>query len=95
VPSKIGSICYKNENMRSNQLIRQLCVLCVIFFTGLPYFSSYMIPKPEKMYQTDTKWTKWSQNIPNVYKILQIAIEYINIFQSKALLNLPKLGFLV
>jgi hypothetical protein len=33
--------------------------------------------------------------IPNVLKIVQLAIKYINIGQSKALQNWPKLGFLV
>jgi hypothetical protein len=61
----------------------------------LPDFSWYMIPKPEKMYQMNTKCTKWSQNTLNIHKIFQIAIQYINVFQSKALQNLPKLGFLV
>jgi hypothetical protein len=62
---------------------------------GLPDFSWYMIPKPEKC-------TKWTHNVPNVHKISQMsvkyykmAIKYINIFQSKALQNLPKFGFLV
>jgi hypothetical protein len=31
--------------------------------------------------------------MPNVSKIFEMAIKYINIFQSKALENLPKLGF--
>jgi hypothetical protein len=43
----------------------------------------------------NTKCTKRSQNIPNLHKIFQVAIKYINIFQSKALQNLPKLGCLV
>jgi hypothetical protein len=63
--------------------------------SGLPDFSWYMIPKKEKMYQMNRKYTKWSQNIPKVHQILQMDIKYINIFQSMALQNLPKLGFLV
>jgi hypothetical protein len=47
----------------------------------LPDFSRYMIPKPEKMYQMNTKCTKWS----NIRKIFQMALNYINIFPSKAL----------
>jgi hypothetical protein len=55
-----------------------------------------MMPNPEK-------GTKGIQNVPNGHKISQIytckifqmAREYINLFQSKALQNLPKLGFLV
>jgi hypothetical protein len=51
---------------------------------GLPDFSWYVIPKPEKMYV-----------FPNVRKILQTVIKEINIFESKALEKLPKLGFFV
>jgi hypothetical protein len=54
-----------------------------------------MIPKPEKMYQINTKCTKLSYNFPNGLKIFQMAIKCINIFPSKALKNLPKSGFLV
>jgi hypothetical protein len=32
-------------------------------------------------------------NIPKDHKTFQMAIKYINIFQSKALQNLPKIGF--
>jgi hypothetical protein len=38
---------------------------------------------------------KWSYNIPNVRKFLQMAVKYFNIFQSKALQNLPKFVSLV
>jgi hypothetical protein len=62
---------------------------------GLPDFSWYIIPKRGKMYQMNTKCTEWLKNIPNGCKIFQIAINYINIFQSRALQNLPKVGFLV
>jgi hypothetical protein len=47
---------------------------------GLPDFSWYTVPKPEKMYQMNTKCTKWSLNIPNIRKIFQMALQYINIF---------------
>jgi hypothetical protein len=30
------------------------------FIPGLPDYSWYMIPKPEKMYRLNTKCTKWS-----------------------------------
>jgi hypothetical protein len=49
---------------------------------GFPDFSWYVIPKLEK-------------NVPNGHKMSQMSIKYINIFQSKALKYLPKLGFLV
>jgi hypothetical protein len=35
------------------------------FMPVLPDFSLYNIPKQEKMYQTNSKYTKWPQNIPN------------------------------
>jgi hypothetical protein len=57
---------------------------------GLPDFSWYMIPKLEKMYQMNTKYNKWSKNIPNVRKIFQMAIKYINLFPSEVLQNFPK-----
>jgi hypothetical protein len=41
----------------------------------------------------NTKCTNWSNNISKVCEILQMAIKYINILQSKALQNLYKLGF--
>jgi hypothetical protein len=50
---------------------------------GLPDFSWNLIPKPEKMYQTNTECTKRSQNNPNARKIVQMSIKYVNIFQSK------------
>jgi hypothetical protein len=53
--------------------------------SGLTDFSWCMIPKPEKMYQMNTKYTEWSQNIPNIHKVFQMAIQYINNFQSEAL----------
>jgi hypothetical protein len=54
-------------------------------------------------YQNGEKYTKWRQTIPNDHKIYQMAVNYskrslnryTNIFHSKALQNLPKLGFLV
>jgi hypothetical protein len=55
------------------------------------------------VYDTKTeKCTKRAQNVPNVHKISRMSlkifqrpIKYINIFQSMALKNIPKLGFLV
>jgi hypothetical protein len=35
------------------------------------------------------------KNIPNGCKIFLMAIKYTNIFHSKALGNIPKMGFLV
>jgi hypothetical protein len=45
------------------------------------------------MYQINTNCTKWSLNIPNVHKIFQMAVKYINSFQSEDLEFFSKLGF--
>jgi hypothetical protein len=44
------------------------------------------VPNEHKMYQMVIKYVR---------KMFQMAIKSINIFQSKALKHLPKLGFLV
>jgi hypothetical protein len=49
---------------------------------GLPDLSWHNIPKPRKIYQ-------------NGRTVYQMTIQYTNIFHSKALQNLRKLGFLV
>jgi hypothetical protein len=64
-----------------------------IFKAGLPDYSWYMIPKPEKIYQMNTKCAKWLQTIPNVCKIIQMGIKYIKIFQSEALQIYPNWDF--
>jgi hypothetical protein len=66
----------------------------------LPDFSWHIIPKPlkcskstqnvpnqHKMYQIVLKY-------PNVGKIFQMAIQFVNQLKSRAIQNLPKLGFL-
>jgi hypothetical protein len=58
---------------------------------GLPDLTWYNIPNWEK-------YTKLPQNIPNDYKMNQMAAictKYTDIFHCKSLQNLPKLGFLV
>jgi hypothetical protein len=62
---------------------------------GMPDLCWYMIPNAEIMYQINTKTNQMVIRIINVHKIFQEALKYINIFQSKALQNLPKFGFLV
>jgi hypothetical protein len=42
----------------------------------LPDFSWSMIPKPEKMYQMNTKCPKWSQSIPNGHKVSKMSVKY-------------------
>jgi hypothetical protein len=49
------------------------------------------IPNDHSLYQTAIS----TYLMPNGHKILQIIIKYKNIFHSKVLQNLPKLGFLV
>jgi hypothetical protein len=65
----------------------------LLFRTGLPEFSWYVLPKPGKMCQINTKCTKWSENFPNVRKVIQMVIKYVNIFQSRALKNYPNWDF--
>jgi hypothetical protein len=55
---------------------------------GLPDFSGHNIPNRWKIYKIATK-------LQTRHKIHQLATEYPNLFHSKALQNLPKLGFLV
>jgi hypothetical protein len=38
---------------------------------------------------------KYTTKLPNGHQIYQMAIDYTNLFHSKDLQNLPKLGFLV
>jgi hypothetical protein len=60
----------------------------------LPDFSSHNIPKRGKIYQNATK-------LPIGHKMYQMAVlipygpKIYNLFHSKALQNLTKLGFLV
>jgi hypothetical protein len=52
-----------------------------------------MIPKQEKMYQMNKNCEKMVIKYPNRHNIFQMAFKYIK-SQSKAIPNLPKLGFL-
>jgi hypothetical protein len=54
-----------------------------------------IIPNGHKLYQMATKHTKWPQNIQNECKILQMDTKYANMFNSQALHNIHKYGFLV
>jgi hypothetical protein len=45
-----------------------------------------------KYYPNRKKCTKWSYNIPNVCKIFQMAIKYINIFQSRGPPKFTQIG---
>jgi hypothetical protein len=58
------------------------------FFLVLDTKNRKNVPIEHKLYQMAKKF-------PNLSKIFPMAIKYINIFQSKGLQNLPKLGFLV
>jgi hypothetical protein len=60
---------------------------------GLPDFSWYVRnTQTEKMYQMNTKW---SHNIPNGRKILQMAFQHQLQNLTTFIQNLPKFGFLV
>jgi hypothetical protein len=69
-----------------SEIVMDSLPVAAVSRSGLPDFSWYMIPKPEIC-------TKWSQSISKACKIFQMVIKYINIFQSKALQNLPQLEF--
>jgi hypothetical protein len=62
------------------------------FAPGWTDFSWYNIPKWGKIYQSTTKYTKSTENIPNARKIDQMSTKYINIFHCKTLLNLTDCG---
>jgi hypothetical protein len=61
--------------------------------TGLPDFSWSKHTKMGRIYQIATNYNKQPKIIPNGHKIFQMGTKYTNIFHSKALQNLPKLGF--
>jgi hypothetical protein len=67
---------------------------------GCQIFIGPNIPKREKyiqnyhkLYQITTNYTKLPYNLPNCHTIYQMAIKIF--FHTKALQNIPKLGFLV
>jgi hypothetical protein len=60
------------------------------FFLVQKYQNGKNIPNDRKPYKTTINYS-----ILNDSKLFQMAIKYTNIFHSKALHNLPKLGFLV
>jgi hypothetical protein len=75
----------KPSNKKRNRETEKKMRALTVFFgsgSGLPDFSWYVTPEPEKMHQLITKCTKWSLNILNVCKILRITLRYINIFLS-------------
>jgi hypothetical protein len=56
----------------------------------------YMTPKPEKCTKLTQNYQMLIKYISQTWvKKIQMATEYINIFQPKALQNLPKLVFVV
>jgi hypothetical protein len=62
---------------------------------GLPDFSWSKHTKTGKIYQMTTNYPKRPYFLPQCRKIFLTVIKSANIFHSKALQNLPKLGFLV
>jgi hypothetical protein len=73
------------RNAETKPDLEQGCQIFLVHYTK----SGNNVPDEHKMYQMNTKCHGHG------HKIFQMAIKYINIFQSKALQNLPKLGFLV
>jgi hypothetical protein len=71
---------------------KSMCIICFNVRTDQGCRINHRTWYPEQMYQMNTDWTKLPYNIPNVCKIFQMPIKYINIYQSKALQNLPKFG---
>jgi hypothetical protein len=79
-----------------NLLIQFCCLkwlfvyLSHMFEAALPDFSCYIqLTKTLKLYQITIKYTKKPLNMPNGYKIDQMAIQYTNIFHRKTLQNFP------
>jgi hypothetical protein len=60
---------------------------CQIFL-GTTYQNMKNLPNDQQVYQM-------AINIPNGHKMCQMAIKYANIFHSKTLQNLLKMGLLV
>jgi hypothetical protein len=96
---RFGMLCQEKFGYPDMQ-VHMRCVL-LMFISGLPDCSWFNIPKRLKIY------TKWPQNIPHDHKIYhmttkyskflkiyQMVVKYTHIFLSKALQNIPKLGFL-
>jgi hypothetical protein len=69
-----------------------LTVSRMCFLTRVARFFLVHDTKPGKMYQLNTKCTKWSQSIPNVRKIFQMAIKYSSIFPSPKFAQLGIFG---
>jgi hypothetical protein len=58
---------------------------------GLPYFSWYSIQKWHSTYQMAPVYTNVPQNTPNK---IPNGYKYTEIFHSKAIKNIPKIGIL-
>jgi hypothetical protein len=72
-------------------LLDVLFLWCLLLLPTVARFFLVHATQTGKMYQMNKKYSE----IPNVDKIFQMAIKYINIFQSEAIIIFPKLGFLV
>jgi hypothetical protein len=90
-PNRCLNVFYKNVFVHSVGTSSVNNNLMLLSQTGLPDFSWYTIPKPEKC----TKWTKMVIKYPRCHYNIANSHEYITIFPAKCLLNLPKLEFLV
>jgi hypothetical protein len=80
--------CADSQDPR-NQLYLALSYQGWLIILDTTYQKGKNIPNDHKMYQMDIKYTKWQSIIPNGHNIYQ----HFPI-HSKALLNIPKFGFL-
>jgi hypothetical protein len=65
---------------------------CQIFI-GATYQNGKNIPNDHKIYQMAIQFNKWPLKYGR--KLSQMVLKYTSISHSKALQNIPKLGFLV
>jgi hypothetical protein len=94
---KLFSIAEKKNSsgQSSFRTLENVVFECPIPTIRAARFFSYKIPKQEKCTKrTQNVLNGHRYNIPKVLKILQMYIKYKK-FQSKALQNVPKFGFLV
>jgi hypothetical protein len=80
-----------HRSPKNDDKLRQPCLPC----TRVARFLLTQYTKTSENIPNYHNITKWPQNIPNDCEIFQMTIKYTSIFHSKALQNLPKLGFLV
>jgi hypothetical protein len=90
-------VTLKPENSAENRLVsfEKVCCLCM-YSASFDLWAWTRVARFFLVHDTKTeKCTKLTENVPIGHKISLMAIKYINIFQYKALLNIPQLRFLV